>query len=142
MSKVNSPEPSAATAPSLNGAWFRRERERIAMGRKPLATRLGTPESRLATLELRNQQVPTQWLGIQAELGFRIPQEASDPSPSVLNPPTDGTNAEPAQPAAIAIPAPAPSVPAEPTPASAAAVTAVPERSFSLPMTNSSKETD
>lgn len=40
MSKANSPDPSAAATPSLNGAWFRRERERIAMGRKPLATRL------------------------------------------------------------------------------------------------------
>ena len=134
MSKVNSPEPSAATAPSLNGAWFRRECERIAMGRKPLATRLGTPESRLATLELRNQQVPAEWLGILAELGFRIPQEASDPSPSVANPPTEEVRAEPAPARPIGIDAAAPSVPAEPTPASATAATAVPERSFSLPI--------
>ena len=142
MTKVNSPEPSAAAAPSLNGAWFRRERERIAMGRKPLATRLGTPESRLATIELRNQQVPTEWLGILAELGFRIPQEAPATSPSVLNPPTEAANVEPAPSAPAAVHTPAPSVPAEPEPGSVtAATTAGAERSSSL-MTNSSKETD
>ena len=143
MSKANRPDPSAAATPSLNGAGFRRERERIAMGRKPLATRLGTPESRLTTVELRNQQVPAEWLGILAELGFRIPQEASDPSPSVANPPTEEVRAEPAPARPIGIDAAAPSVPAEPeSEAVSATTTAVAESPISLRTTKPSKETD
>ena len=53
MSEANSPDRDAVSAQSLNGAWFRRERERVAIGRKPLAIRLGTKEWRLTTLELR-----------------------------------------------------------------------------------------
>ncbi len=81
MSEANSPDQDALSAQSLNGAWFRRERERIAIGRKPLAIRLGTEERRLAMLELRKQEVPTEWLGVLAELGFRIPQGVSEESP-------------------------------------------------------------
>jgi len=83
MSDVNHPERNAVSAPSLNGAWFRRERERIAVGRKPLALRLGIQEHKLAILELRKQDVPTEWLGVLAELGFRIPQGVTAELPQV-----------------------------------------------------------
>jgi len=68
--------PDGVATQTLNGGWFRRERERIAVGRKPMALRLGTTESKLAMLELRKQDVPPQWLGVLAELGFRIPKVA------------------------------------------------------------------
>ena len=89
MSEANSPDRDAVSAQSLNGAWFRRERERVAIGRKPLAIRLGTEEWRLTTLELRKQDVPTEWLGILAELGFRIPQRVSEESPPSAVVPTE-----------------------------------------------------
>ena len=71
------------SAPSLNGAWFRRERERIAVGLKPLGLRLGIPEHKLVMLELRKQDVPNEWLGVLAELGFRIPQGVAAELPQV-----------------------------------------------------------
>ena len=89
MSEANSPDRDALSAQLLNGAWFRRERERVAIGRKPLAIRLGTEEWRLTTLELRKQDVPTEWLGILAELGFRIPQRVSEESPPSAVVPTE-----------------------------------------------------
>jgi len=89
MSEANSPDRDALSAQLLNGAWFRRERERVAIGRKPLAIRLGTEEWRLTTLELRKQDVPTEWLGILAELGFRIPQGVSEESPQSAIVPTE-----------------------------------------------------
>jgi len=42
---------SSSPVQTLDGAWFRRERERVAIGRKSLATKLGSTESRLHTLE-------------------------------------------------------------------------------------------
>ena len=83
MSDVNHPERNAVSAPSLNGAWFRRERERIAVGLKPLGLRLGIPEHKLVMLELRKQDVPNEWLGVLAELGFRIPQGVAAELPQV-----------------------------------------------------------
>ena len=45
-------------AQTLDGGWLRRERRWIAMGRKPLALRLGITEHKLTMLELRCQDVP------------------------------------------------------------------------------------
>ncbi len=83
----NQPEQSVERTPSspeqtLDGAWFRRERERVAIGRKSLATKLGSTESRLHTLEWRRQQVPAEWLPVLRTLEFRIPESAV-PEPSV-----------------------------------------------------------
>ena len=84
---VGPPEQSVERTPSspeqtLDGAWFRRERERVAIGRKSLATKLGSTESRLDTLEWRRQQVPPEWLPMLRTLEFRIP-ESVGPEPSV-----------------------------------------------------------
>ena len=69
---------AAAPAPqTLDGAWFRRERERVAIGRRSLAARLGTTESRLNTLEWRRQPVPAEWMTVLRELEFRIPDGAA-----------------------------------------------------------------
>ena len=69
---------AAAPAPqTLDGAWFRRERERVAIGRRSLAARLGTTESRLNTLEWRRQPVPVEWMTVLRELEFRIPDGAA-----------------------------------------------------------------
>ena len=59
--------------PPLDGAWFRRERERVAIGRRTVAARVGSTESKLCTLELRRQVIPESWLSVLQELGFRIP---------------------------------------------------------------------
>jgi len=67
---------------TLDGAWFHREREWVAIGRKSLATKLGSTESRLHTLEWRRQQVPTEWLPVLRTLEFRIPKSAV-PEPPV-----------------------------------------------------------
>ena len=64
---------SSSPVQTLDGAWFRRERERVAIGRKSLATKLGSTESRLHTLEWRRQQVPAEWLPVLRTLEFRIP---------------------------------------------------------------------
>ncbi len=73
---------SSSPEQTLDGAWFRRERERVAIGRKSLATKLGSTESRLHTLEWRRQQVPAEWLPVLRTLEFRIPESAV-PEPSV-----------------------------------------------------------
>ncbi len=73
---------SSSPVQTLDGAWFRRERERVAIGRKSLATKLGSTESRLHTLEWRRQQVPPEWLPVLRALEFRIPESAV-PEPSV-----------------------------------------------------------
>ena len=72
----HNPEPQAAapTQQTLDGAWFRRERERVAIGRRSLAARLGTTESRLNTLEWRRQPVPAEWMTVLRDLEFRIPE--------------------------------------------------------------------
>ena len=71
------PERQAAAPQTLDGAWFRRERERVAIGRRSLAARLGTTESRLNTLEWRRQPVPAEWMTVLRELEFRIPDGAA-----------------------------------------------------------------
>ncbi len=83
MSDVNNPERDAGTAQTLNGGWFRREREWVAVGRKQLALRLGVTEYQLLTMERRKQDVPPEWLGVLAELGFRIPQGITAELPQV-----------------------------------------------------------
>jgi len=94
MSDVNNPERDAGTAQTLNGGWFRREREWVAVGRKQLALRLGVTEYQLLTMERRKQDVPPEWLGVLAELGFRIPQEVADQIPKVSAPPPEMAVAE------------------------------------------------
>lgn len=89
MSDGNNQEGTASQAP--NGGWFRRERERIAVGRKPMARLLGTTESKLATLEQRKQDVPPQWLGVLADLGFRVPEWALGGLPNVSAAEADAT---------------------------------------------------
>lgn len=60
------------------GEWFRRERERIAIGRKPVAEKLGVAERQIALLETKKQPVPAAWLPRILELGFRLePAEAT-----------------------------------------------------------------
>ena len=73
---------SSSPVQTLDGAWFRRERERVAIGRKSLASKLGSTESRLHTLEWRRQQVPAEWLPVLRTLEFRIPESAV-PEPPV-----------------------------------------------------------
>lgn len=68
------PQAAAPTQQTLDGAWFRRERERVAIGRRSLAARLGTTESRLNTLEWRRQPVPAEWMTVLRDLEFRIPE--------------------------------------------------------------------
>ncbi len=77
MSDVNNPDREAAATQTLDGGWFRRERERIAVGRKGIALRLGTTESKVATLEMRKQDVPSEWFGVLRDLGFRMPESVS-----------------------------------------------------------------
>ena len=64
------PEQQAAAPQTLDGAWFRRERERVAIGRRSMAVRLGTTESRLNTLEWRRQPVPAEWMTVLRDLEF------------------------------------------------------------------------
>jgi len=73
----------SSTAPAcLDGAWLRKERERIAIGRRPVAERLGVAESSLARVERQALDVPLSWLPGLAALGFSWPQRAADsPSP-------------------------------------------------------------
>ncbi|PSM30714.1 helix-turn-helix transcriptional regulator, partial [Haliangium sp. UPWRP_2] len=76
-----SDESEGSTAPaSLDGAWLRRERERIAIGRRPVAVRLGVAESTLARVERQALDVPLSWLPGLAALGFSWPQSAEEPA--------------------------------------------------------------
>lgn len=69
------------SAGALDGAWFRRERERIAVGRRAIAKHLQVAESRVVALETKGHQVPVPWLAVVAGLGFRLlPQAAAPPS--------------------------------------------------------------
>jgi hypothetical protein len=62
---------------SLNGAWFRHERERIAVGRRPMGERLNVSERQIALLETKNLAVPPAWRGQLVELGFRFPEPSA-----------------------------------------------------------------
>jgi transcriptional regulator with XRE-family HTH domain len=70
-------EGCTATA-SLDGAWLRRERERIAVGRRPVAERLGIAESTLARVERQALDVPLSWLPGLAAIGFPVPHPQAD----------------------------------------------------------------
>lgn len=76
-----SEEAARITAPaSLDGTWLRRERERVAIGRRPVSKRLGVAESTLARVERQALDVPLSWLPGLAVLGFLWPQSAADPT--------------------------------------------------------------
>ena len=53
--------------------WLRRERERIAIGRRQVADRLGLPESQVIRVEINQRLVPPAWFVALAELGFPVP---------------------------------------------------------------------
>ncbi len=59
----------------LDGVWLRRERERIAIGRRQVAVRLGLQESRVIRVEMHRLPVPADWLAALAALGFLVPPE-------------------------------------------------------------------
>ena len=65
----------------FDGRWFRREREQLAIGRAKLAAQLGTSPHQLFQMELKNREVPEEWIAVVAELGFRV---ASEPAASSL----------------------------------------------------------
>lgn len=120
------PAPNAHTDVSLDGGWFRRERERVALGRKRVAERLGITESRLSVLESRKQPVPSEWMPILAELEFRVPSAPKVEAAAPADPPkteahsrTEPVVAQPAEPEKAVVPPPVEpvvSVPAEKTP--------------------------
>lgn len=92
----------SVAAGALDGAWFRRERERIAVGRRAIAHQLQVAESRVVALETRQQPVPGPWLPLLAALGFRLPAAsaesaapATDRQPVVSPPQTDVPAAPP-----------------------------------------------
>lgn len=58
----------------LNGIWFRRECERIAMGRPAIAAHLGVPVGRVAALETKCEAVPAPWWPLLPALGFQHPR--------------------------------------------------------------------
>lgn len=98
---------SPAPAGVFDGAWFRRERERIAVGRRAIAKHLQVAESRVIALETKGQQVPVPWLPLVATLGFRLlpppPEQAAVrtdavPSASESAPPAAEPAAVPAAP--------------------------------------------
>ncbi|MBL9004051.1 MAG: helix-turn-helix transcriptional regulator [Myxococcales bacterium] len=60
----------------LDGVWLRRERERIAIGRRQVAERLGVPESQVIRVEMNKRPIPPGWFAGLAALGFPIPEEA------------------------------------------------------------------
>ena len=70
---------------SWDGAWLRTERERIAVGRRPVAERLGIAESTLARVERQALDVPLSWLPGLAALGFPVPPPQAD-TPVVTEP--------------------------------------------------------
>ena len=109
----NLESPTESPAQTLNGAWFRRERERVAIGRKTLAARLATTESRLHTLEWRRQPVPSEWIAVLRTLEFRIPEDLNLPS-SI---PIEVCEPTPAIQSAIVTPVPTPVPTPIPTPA-------------------------
>lgn len=117
------------SAGTLDGAWFRRERERIAVGRRAIAKHLQVAESRVVALETKGQQVPVPWLPLVAGLGFRLlPQLDSQPSQVTESAPATPQQAEPEPPKVVAE---APEVPLpaqkqDPVPQAAASDSAAP----------------
>lgn len=66
---------SSTERTTLDGAWLRRERERIAIGRRQVADRLGLPESQVIRVEMNKRPVPPTWFAALSELGFPAPAE-------------------------------------------------------------------
>ena len=104
MSEASNPERGPVAAQTLDGGWFRKERERIAVGRKGIALRLGSTESKVTTLETRKHDVPTEWFGVLRELGFRFPADVAQAETPVASVVTDVVQA-------AAIPSPPSDVP-------------------------------
>mgnify|MGYP007130728951 CR=1 FL=1 len=104
MSEASNPERGPVAAQTLDGGWFRKERERIAVGRKGMALRLGSTESKVTTLETRKHDVPTEWFAVLRELGFRFPADVAQAETPVASVVTDVAQA-------AAIPSPPSDVP-------------------------------
>lgn len=75
MSEDFSTVEPGAVGSVIDGVWLRRERERIAIGRRQVAVRLGLPESRVIRVELNKLPVPAEWFTALADLGFPVPAE-------------------------------------------------------------------
>lgn len=73
MSDDSSTANPEAEVPVLDGVWLRRERERIAIGRRQVAERLGLPESQVSRVEMNKRLVPSEWFAALAKLGFPVP---------------------------------------------------------------------
>ena len=73
MSDDSSTANPEAEVPVLDGVWLRRERERIAIGRRQVAERLGLPESQVSRVEMNKRLVPSEWFAALVELGFPVP---------------------------------------------------------------------
>lgn len=72
---------------TLQGAWLRQERTRLALSRPFLAERLGVPLRLITIVETKAQPVPSAWLETLKGLGFRVvlagePQEGPSPIPT------------------------------------------------------------
>lgn len=76
----------------LNGVWLRCERERIAIGRRQVADRLGLPESQVIRVEINKRPIPPSWFAALAALGFPIPGEVQPPSAKAAATITDAIN--------------------------------------------------
>ena len=61
----------------FNGIWFRRERERVAIGRPAVAAHLGVTVGRVTALETKSLAVPDQWWPLLPALGFSCPSLSS-----------------------------------------------------------------
>lgn len=90
-------QPDTKKKAPLDGEWFRRERLRVAIGRRVIALRLDVPESRVQSLELKNREVPASWLPVLATLEFRVPIEIA-PSPRAPGPPSAAPSRRGAEP--------------------------------------------
>lgn len=62
---------------TLDGGWLRKERERVALGRRKLGDHLGLSEVVLTRVETRKLPIPSAWLPTLLTLGFRIPGETA-----------------------------------------------------------------
>jgi transcriptional regulator with XRE-family HTH domain len=96
-----------AEVPVVDGVWLRRERERIAIGRRQVAERLGVPESQVSRVEMNKRLVPSEWFAGLAALGFPIPGEAPSPGlkaalADAVNPPALVDAPPPVEPASVA----------------------------------------
>ena len=77
MSDDSSTANPEAEVPVLDGVWLRRERERIAIGRRQVAERLGLPESQVSRVEMNKRLVPSEWFAALAKLAFRFRRTCS-----------------------------------------------------------------